>query len=128
MQEDTHTKWWQEYEVGNGTKYGLEDQLQWLIKAITDSSTAITAEIHESNHVEFGMVSTKLESIFDLISKKSSAQPLLQDSPSINTKPRVWNVQVPSTAIDARKVEGSVEAWKFVGNNRKGFSPVNVPN
>ena len=22
----------------------------------------------------------------------------------------------------------TVEAWKFAGNNRKGFSPVNVPN
>ena len=22
----------------------------------------------------------------------------------------------------------SVEAWKFVGNNSKGFSPINVPN
>ena len=27
----------------------------------------------------------------------------------------------PSSAI-------IVEAWKFAGNNRKGFSPVNVPN
>ena len=23
---------------------------------------------------------------------------------------------------------GSIEAWKIVGNNSKGFSPVNVPN
>ena len=24
--------------------------------------------------------------------------------------------------------QGIVDAWKFVGNNKKGFSPVNIPN
>ena len=54
-----------------------------------DSSTTVTKEIHESNQEEFGMIRTKLESIFYIISKKPSAQPLLQDSLSISTKPWV---------------------------------------
>ena len=50
MWEETRTKQRQEYEAGSGTKSGMEDQLQQLIKAITDSSTAVTTVIHESNH------------------------------------------------------------------------------
>ena len=101
MWEETHTKWCQEYEAGSGTKSGMEDQLQPLIKIITDSSTATTTTIHESSHEEFGTVRDRLESIFDIISKQTSARPLLQDNPSINTEPRVRNVQVPLTVIDA---------------------------
>ena len=40
MREDTCTKWSQEYDAGSGIKSGMEDQLQWLIKAVTESSTA----------------------------------------------------------------------------------------
>ena len=50
IREETHTKWHQEYEVGSGTKSGMEDLLQWLIKSVTDSSTAVTTTIYESNH------------------------------------------------------------------------------
>ena len=36
---------------------------------------------------------------------------------------------VTSTFINLyEKPSAYVEAWKFAGNNRKGFSPVNVPN
>ena len=55
MQEDTHTKWWQEYEVGSGTRLGMEDQIQWLIKAVIESFEAATKVIRESNHEEFGV-------------------------------------------------------------------------
>ena len=61
--------------------------------------------IHESNHEEFGAVRSILESIFDIVSKQPLVRPLLQDSPSISTKPRVRNVQVPLTAIDAGNEE-----------------------
>ena len=50
MGEENRTKWNQEYEAHNGTKSGMEDQLQWLIKAVTDSSPDVTKEIRESNH------------------------------------------------------------------------------
>ena len=36
--------------------------------------------------------------------------------------------QVPYNLINIHNKKESVEAWKFVGNNSKGFSPVNVPN
>ena len=42
MREETHTKWHQEYGVGSIIRLGMEDQLQWLIKAVTDSSKAVT--------------------------------------------------------------------------------------
>ena len=69
MREETRTKWRQEYEAGSRTKIGMEDQLQWLIKVVTDSSTAATTTICKPNHEEFGMVRDRLESIFDIISK-----------------------------------------------------------
>ena len=42
MWEDTHTKWHREYDAGSGIRSGMEDQLQWLIKAVIDSSEAAT--------------------------------------------------------------------------------------
>ena len=105
MQQETCTKWHQEYEAGSGTKSGMEDQLQRLIKAITDSSTAATKPIHESNHEEFGVVRNRPDSIFDIISKQPSARNLLQDNASISTKPWSSNVQVTLTAIDVGNEE-----------------------
>ena len=104
---ETHTKWRQEYEFSSGSKIGMEDQLQWLINAIVDSSMAATTVIRKSNHEEFGAVRSRLESIFNIVSKQPSARPLLQDILSISIEPQVWNVQVPSTAIDVGNVEGS---------------------
>ena len=101
MWEGTCTKWMQEYEASSGSKTGMEGQLQQLINTIADSSTAATTVIHESNHEEFGAVRSRLESIFYIISKQPLAIPLMQDSPSINTKPQVRNVQVPLTSINA---------------------------
>ena len=42
LREETHTKWHQEYDAGNGIKSGMEDQLQWLIKEVTDSYESAT--------------------------------------------------------------------------------------
>ena len=47
MQEETCTKWHQEYDAGSGIKSGMEDQLQQLIKAITDSYEVATQAIRE---------------------------------------------------------------------------------
>ena len=87
MREENCTKWSQEYEGVSGTRSGMEDQLQWLIKVVTNSSTSATMAIRESNHEEFGMVRDRPESIFDIISKQPSARPLLQDNPLISTEP-----------------------------------------
>ena len=35
---------------------------------------------------------------------------------------KIWNL------VTKKNFYSCVEAWKFVGNNSKGFSPVNVPN
>ena len=69
MWEETHTKWHQEYEAGSGTRLGMEDQLQWLIKSVIKSSEATTEVIHESNHEEFGVVRDRLNSIFYIVSR-----------------------------------------------------------
>ena len=55
----------------------MEDQLQWLINTVVDSSAAATKAIHESNHEEFGAVRSILESIFYIVSKKPLVRPLL---------------------------------------------------
>ena len=72
-----------------------------------ESSTTATTTIRESNQEEFCRVSTTLESIFDIVSKQPSVQPLLEDIPLISTEPQVRNVQVPLTAINISNVEGS---------------------
>ena len=45
MGEETRTKWHQEYDVGSGIRSGMEDQLQRLIKVVTDSSEGTTQVI-----------------------------------------------------------------------------------
>ena len=69
MWEETHTKWHQEYDAGSGIRSGMEDQLQRLIKAVTDSSEVATQAFRESNNEEFGVVRDRLNSIFDIVSR-----------------------------------------------------------
>ena len=38
------------------------------------------------------------------------------------------NGENPATSLEIESTQDVVEAWKFAGNNRKGFSLVNVPN
>ena len=83
----------------------MEDQLQRLIKAVTDSSAVVTKAICESNHEEFSVVRDRLDSIFGIIFRQTSVQPIMQDISSISTEPRARNMQVPPTAIDARNEE-----------------------
>ena len=105
MREETCTKWRQEYEAGSGTRSGMEDQLQRLIKVVTDSSVTATKEIQESNHEEFGVVRDRLDSIFGIVSSHTSTRPMMQGISSIVTKPKDRNVQVPLTAINVRNEE-----------------------
>ena len=56
----------------------MEDQLQWFIKVVTDSSEAATQVIRESNHEEFGVVRDRLNSIFDIVSRNTSVRPMIQ--------------------------------------------------
>ena len=42
MWDETRTKWHLEYDVGSGTRPGLEDQLKWLIKVVIESSEVAT--------------------------------------------------------------------------------------
>ena len=83
----------------------MEDQLQRLIKAVTDSSADATKAIRESNHEEFGVVRDRLDSIFGIISRQTSVRPILQDIPSISVETWAKNVQVPPTAIDVNNEE-----------------------
>ena len=76
-----------------------------LIKAVTDSSKAMTQVIRESNHETFGEVRDKLNSIFDIVSRKKSKRTKMQDIPSISTEPWDRNVQVPPTVINAGNEE-----------------------
>ena len=69
MQEENQAKWRQEYDTRSDTRLGLEDQLQWLIKAVTNSSEATMKVIWESNHEEFAAVRDRLNSIFDVVSR-----------------------------------------------------------
>ena len=87
MREENRTKWHHEYELGSGTKSGMEDQLQQIIKAVTDSSVDATKAIWESNHEEFGVVRDRLDSIFGIVSRQTSVRPMMQDISLISTDP-----------------------------------------
>ena len=100
MREETHTKWCQGYEVGNDTRSRMEDQLQRLIKVVTDSSMDATKVIPESNHEEFGVVRDRLDSIFGIVYRNASTRTMMQDILSIDTESWDRKVQVPLTAID----------------------------
>ena len=87
MREETRTKWRQEYNAGNGTRSGLEDQLQRLIKAVTNSSTTVTKLICKSNKQGFAQVKDKLTSIYDVVSRKTPEKVVMQEVSSIGTEP-----------------------------------------
>ena len=57
--------------MGSHTQLGMKDQLEPLIKAVTDSSKATMKMRQESNHEEFVVVRDKLNSIYDFISRKT---------------------------------------------------------
>ena len=67
---------------------------------VTDFSTVATKFIHESNEEGFVEVKDKLNSIYDVVSKKTLEKVVMQEFSSISTEPRVRNVQVPLTVID----------------------------
>ena len=83
----------------------MEDQLQRLIKAVTDSFEAMMQAIRESNHEEFVAVRDRLNSIFDVVSRKTPWRHVMQEVSSISFEPQARNVQVPSTTIDAGSEE-----------------------
>ena len=66
------------------------------------------------------------------IIKKSDTLGVRKYIISSNTKNRNWLKKESRGKVDPswsfKEGDVPVEAWKFVGNNRKGFSPVNVPN
>ena len=86
--------------MGSGTKSGMADQLQRLIKVVIDSSADATKVIWESNQEEFRVVRDRLDSIFGIISRHTFVRPILRDIPSISTEPQARNMQVPLTALD----------------------------
>ena len=75
MQEDTCTKWCEEYEVGSGTNLGMGDQLQQLIKAATDSSVDAKKAIRKSNHEEFEVVRDRFDSFLALFLGRNICDP-----------------------------------------------------
>ena len=78
----------------------MEDQLQRLIKAVTDSSEAAEQAIWKSNQEGFAAVRDKLNSIYDVVSKRTPKRIVMQELPSIISKLWARNVQAPMTAID----------------------------
>ena len=91
--------------MGSGIRSMMEDQLQRLIKVVTDSFEAAKQEIRESNHEEFDAVRDRLNSIFDIVSRKTSMRPMMRDILSISTEPWARNVQFPLTVIDVGNEE-----------------------
>ena len=71
MQEETRTKWHLEYDAGSGTRLETEAQLQRLINVVTKSSEAVMQAIRESNLEGFAVVRDKLNSIYDVVSRKT---------------------------------------------------------
>ena len=61
--------------------------------------------IRESNLEGFSTVRDKLNSIPGVVSRKTPEKDVMQEFPSINTKLRARNIQVPPIAINARSEE-----------------------
>ena len=61
--------------------------------------------IRESNQEGFAVVRDKLNSIYDVVSKKTLEQVVMEEVSSIRTERRARNVQVPLTMIDAGSEE-----------------------
>ena len=53
------------------------------------------------SQVRFTEVRTKLDSLYDVVLKRALESVTFQEFTSINTEPRVRNVQIPPTAMDA---------------------------
>ena len=87
--------------MGSVTQPGMEDQLKKIIKVVTNSSEAATQVIRESNQEGFAAVRDKLNSIYDVVSRKTPDGNVMREFSSISIEPWARNVQVPSTMIDA---------------------------
>ena len=111
MQEETQTKWCQEYDMGSGTQPRMKDQLERLIKVVTNSSEDAMQVIRDSNHEDFVVVRDKLNSIYDVVSRKTPEKSVMEEFPSISTDPQAINVQVPPTAIDVGSEEVNLLLW-----------------
>ena len=89
-----------EQEERNNTRSKMEAQLQWLIKALTDTSNTATKEMRNSAQEGFVEVRTKLDYVYDAILRREPESVTVQDYAPISTGTQVRNVQIPSTAID----------------------------
>ena len=92
VQEENQTKWRLKYDMGSSTRPGMEDQMQQLIKAVTNSSEATTQAIWESNQEWFAAVREMLNSIYDVVSKRTLDRNAIQEFLLINTEPQARNV------------------------------------
>ena len=69
-------------------------------------------------------VRTKIYSIYDVVLKRSPESANVQEFASINTKPRLRNVQIPPTVIDAEREElnTSLQQLQDISSNIKVLS------
>ena len=72
-----------------------------LIKEVLDATDVTTKEMNKSAQEGFMEVQTKLDSLYDVVLKRAPESAIMQDFASINIEPRVRNVQIPPSAIDA---------------------------
>ena len=92
-------------DLRSSTKSIMEVQLNWLVKAINDANNATKKEMNKSVQEGFTEVRTKLDSVYDIVSKRAPESMIVQENVSISTEPRARNVQILSTYIDVRSEE-----------------------
>ena len=87
--------------ANNSTRSAMEAQLNQLIKAINDATDAIPKEMNKSAQDGFDEVSTKLDSLYNVVLKRAPEEGVtVQKFASISTQPQVRNVQIMLTVID----------------------------
>ena len=69
MLEELRTKICMDFDLRSSFHSMMENQLQWLIKAITEASDAKVKYMHVSTQGGFIAISVKLDSIFATVSK-----------------------------------------------------------
>ena len=105
MFKEMRTKRCMEFEAGRSPHLMTENQLQWLIKDVTDAYDVVAQDMSMSIQEWLAMISVKIYYIFVAISKETPEKVVMQDFPTISTKPRDRNVKVPPIAIDAGSTE-----------------------
>ena len=81
-------------ESRKSTISAMEVQLNQLVKSINDATNVDAKEMRKSMQEGFIEVRTKLDFVYEIVSKRAPESMTVQETMSINTEPRARNFQI----------------------------------